>query len=849
MLENQATDNPENMLETMTTDNLKNMMEAYTKDTHMRKMAVQPSSLKSIQAAAEELIKQTNDLQDYCVKGRKKHLAVVPPLIHDSEGESEEYIEDSDNDSDYIPSEDGSESNTSEVISEIEIPEVSLTSVQENRDQNSDHEEPPEMVEPDTEEPTKHHLRWLFRNIRIETYEAKDGKRNYSRTAYCLYCKNKYISKMSSHLLSVHTDETLVKQIRDLPLRSIARKMELQKLQKEGNYQHNAEVLKKGEGLIVVCRRPGKLQGDASNYVPCEYCFGYYHEKQIWNHCKGCYHRAVVVDSSANYLRNGRAMLSPFFKREDKDYDQLNELISKMKETEKHPGLKKVCYEDELIREFGIHLLDKLGSEEEQRRKDKDNIRTKMRCVASLLNKLNTKKLLPQPLNNFISAQEFINVVNAVKELSRERNSPQFAVCVGGYLKHICLLKKSLGRRQEDRRKREEAQAFDEEFAAHWNSKVSAVANRTKRLRSLNKKQDIPATEDLVKLKDYLIMRIKQGASNLRPTYAEYVEMTQVVTARVALFNMRRIAEVEELKIADFDMRISGNEAGSNREILESLDVTEKALLQRIQLIEVRGKSTRGVRKVFILLTPDMVKGIEYLLQTRAYAGVKSDNKYVFGRTCATPQDGCTAMREVAKACPGLSNPNLIRTRLLRRYLATSTQIMDMSGDELRMVADHMGHSVQIHTDIYKLQSSVLERTKVARALVAIENGTLCNFRGHSLSSINIDEIPDPVDPIETMEDKETDDFNEGVEDMDVAGGVSSEAIVVERKGLKRKRWSSEEERDLERAFGVKMKNKQNVSTEDIKWAKENFQSLMERSEAVIRSKVNNIILGKSKRN
>jgi hypothetical protein len=97
--------------------------------------------------------------------------------------------------------------------------------------------------------------------------------------------------------------------------------------------------------------------------------------------------------------------------------------------------------------------------------------------------------------------------------------------------------------------------------------------------------------------------------------------------------------------------------------------------LFRIQIIEARGKSTRGVRKVFIHLTPDMVNGMEYLLQTKAYAGVKSDNKYVFGRTCATPQDGCTAMREVAKACPGLSNPNLIRTRLLRRYLATSTQV------------------------------------------------------------------------------------------------------------------------------------------------------------------------------
>ena len=64
---------------------------------------------------------------------------------------------------------------------------------------------------------------------------------------------------------------------------------------------------------------------------------------------------------------------------------------------------------------------------------------------------------------------------------------------------------------------------------------------------------------------------------------------------------------------------------------------------------------------------------------------------------------------------------------------------MDMSVDELKLLADHMGHSVSIHTDIYRLQSSILERTKVAKALVALEEGKLKNFNGRSLNSIDID--------------------------------------------------------------------------------------------------------------
>jgi hypothetical protein len=66
---------------------------------------------------------------------------------------------------------------------------------------------------------------------------------------------------------------------------------------------------------------------------------------------------------------------------------------------------------------------------------------------------------------------------------------------------------------------------------------------------------------------------------------------------------------------------------------------------------------------------------------------------------------------------------------------------MDMSEDELKLLADHMGHSISIHTEVYRLQTSILERTKVARALVALEDGNLRNFGGRALSSIPIEGI------------------------------------------------------------------------------------------------------------
>ena len=65
--------------------------------------------------------------------------------------------------------------------------------------------------------------------------------------------------------------------------------------------------------------------------------------------------------------------------------------------------------------------------------------------------------------------------------------------------------------------------------------------------------------------------------------------------------------------------------------------------------------------------------------------------------------------------------------------------------------------------------------------------------------------------------------------------------------GIKRKRWSSDEDRDFCAAFPNQIEQKKNVSTAEIRAAQKKFGSLQKRSEAVIRSKMNNIILGKLK--
>ena len=70
----------------------------------------------------------------------------------------------------------------------------------------------------------------------------------------------------------------------------------------------------------------------------------------------------------------------------------------------------------------------------------------------------------------------------------------------------------------------------------------------------------------------------------------------------------------------------------------------------------------------------------------------------------------------------------------------------------LKRISDHLGHNYSIHADVYCLQSCPLERTKVARILLAVENGHVQSLRGKSLGEIKTDKLPVPFDYNDELE-------------------------------------------------------------------------------------------------
>ena len=219
--------------------------------------------------------------------------------------------------------------------------------------------------------------------------------------------------------------------------------------------------------------------------------------------------------------------------------------------------------------QFAKDKLARLGNEEERRPTDLNVIRTKMRSIARLLLKVREITRTKLSLSDYLKPQYFDAFVEAAKILSK---SPRLGLCLGHYLRTLILLKISGGIVSGVKEEREEADDFKHLFEAHWSARVASVAGRRQKLRRLNASEDLPLTEDLVRLSEFNKNIIETEYDNLN-------KLSKYCLAQLILFNKRRPMEVAELTKQDF--RHIEDYQQDNAEVMKSLDKTESLLTQR----------------------------------------------------------------------------------------------------------------------------------------------------------------------------------------------------------------------------------------------------------------------------
>ncbi|KAL4230711.1 hypothetical protein ACF0H5_011086 [Mactra antiquata] len=124
-------------------------------------------------------------------------------------------------------------------------------------------------------------------DVKLQPSRNEVGKRIRDKLHYCVYCEESF-TNLTKHLLGHHKNENEVVRISVMPKKSKKRADSLLKLRNAGDYKHNMDVLKNGNGTLITWSRKVEEEHSPSDYLPCEDCLGFFLKGGLWRHRKKC---------------------------------------------------------------------------------------------------------------------------------------------------------------------------------------------------------------------------------------------------------------------------------------------------------------------------------------------------------------------------------------------------------------------------------------------------------------------------------------------------------------------------------------------------------------------------------
>ena len=559
------------------------------------------------------------------------------------------------------------------------------------------------------------------------------NKRVWDKKHYCLYC-SKAVAKLPRHLEQVHEDEIEVSVALAFPKKSKERKEKLDELRNKGNFAHNTEVLRKGEGTIVPYRRPN-VETKSTSYVPCSDCLAFFLKQDLWKHAKTCSKRKHRKDEQTKPFqhRQASATLLPVCSTATSRFK--NNILDTMSQDR----ITLVARQDQLIIQLGTRLYDKNGHEQHQHQ----YIKQKIRELARLLLAIRDLDPSIQTLEDAMDPTKFSVVVTGVKRVAGYNEStgkyeiPSLALKLGNSLKKCALYTKSSALQSSDDRKKQKAESFLSLCEVDWSTQISSQALATLHEKTYNRPKRIPLAQDIKKLNTYLTEQASQLSKEMEtsPDANSWKQLAEVTLAQVTLFNRRRGGEMQRLKVEDYERGVS-NRSEAQEEIFSSLSPLEMELMKSMARIEMRGKKGR---KVAVLVTEKHKRYIDILIKKRNESGICQGNPFLFARqgSSRTPIRSSDVLRKYAIECEA-EQPHLLTSTSLRKHIAVITQLLNLKNNELDIVAKFMGHDINIHREYYRLPDDTIELAKVSKLLISLESGNLQQWKGKSLNSIQV---------------------------------------------------------------------------------------------------------------
>ena len=519
----------------------------------------------------------------------------------------------------------------------------------------------------------------------------------------------------------------------------IKKKEKLQALlRNRGNFSHNIKCLKNNQGNLMVVRRP-EVPTDASAFLPCPDCLGFYMSSDIFKH-------SCPASKEKHQVRHrGEILLSETLKPIlGADEDTLK-IVREIKDS----NLRELIQKDSLILKFCNHLVQKHSSDSTNQ---DAHIRERTRVLAKFVRHCKNEdgfenhsltEILSSPLNYDLVARCAQTLSKSAVEMPRK---------IGHTIRKCLVLLKGIGLRTADEDLIRNVQHFNDLMGTEWTDLVSSKSLKKQHQIKMNKDYPLPTTPDVTKLYSHITEACSAAYQEVmnNPSKSTWRSLAESLLGAVVLFNKRRSGEASRIRIDDVSN--SAKRIKIQEECCLSLSSTEKEMITQHFVIYSAGKKGRHVPTI---LTNEMKMQMDLLLEKRNDVGIDPSNHFVFANQKTT---GYIRASDVLRKFAEETSVKNCTSTSLRKYLATTLQCLNLTDEEKDQVFRHMGHSRSVHEQFYRMDERTVEAAKLSKLLHLNSKGNLHTQAGKTLAELEMS--PEELD-LESDDEEKEDHRNE----------------------------------------------------------------------------------------
>ncbi|XP_028446575.1 M-phase phosphoprotein 8 isoform X1 [Perca flavescens] len=569
----------------------------------------------------------------------------------------------------------------------------------------------------ENKQPTRSSSRTCKKVFETIPSTVDDERKETGKKHFCLYCKMAF-TQLAKHLEKKHAEEIDVAHAIHFPKGSKVRQSLLDQIRNKGDYEHNCQVLKSGEGEIVTKKQVRNPSVSVRDFLPCQHCFAFYRKTDLWRHERSCKARKGDQKPSDGKKRSRvHSAASRLLPMSEFLTGGCEEIIHIMHQDD----ISRHIRNDPLICKYGNALSAKYDHDKSQFA----YIAQKMRELGRFVVAVNELDKSVKYLHEICLPSKFELAVEGAKKASGfDPSSSKFKTFslvtkLGYSLKRAAEIAFGESRMTEDSETESEVKKFIQLLDTKWSECFSRKALAIS-LRHEVKKVEVDkstVTEDLIKLHKFITGEEEEARKELKesPNMSTWKKLSEATLADVCLFNRGRVGNIGRMLLQTYTCKKSRGTFVPSADQIRKSTKLELDLGSSFTRLELEGQYGRNM---LVMLTERMVLSIDLLIENREQAGVSKKNPYLFARTEGPSFiRGLDCFRRSAVEC-GVKNPEALLSSSLREQIASCWQLMSLGEGEVDQVAKLLGKSSE---ECYSLSKNASQLEEVSKQLLKMD--------------------------------------------------------------------------------------------------------------------------------